>query len=192
MAHSSPFTDAVVSEWDRLVKIGWDSEQGRQPPHEQIEGWKVLYASSFIEEKWCVSAPDAGLIASLGVMIALQESRFEDAVMLAQQYLAHPNALEADKNTWEHMSIYLGFSQILCGRFEEGIDTLDRLLQATDHGRRGRANMIRYHLLWALHDLGEEFPPDPRLSGFIERLLRVMKGQKRKARLVSAAKCTAI
>lgn len=183
MAHQSPFTKEISDEWHRLVfEIEPRRSAEREPKAEQVEGWRRLYARTVEEGRWLVSADDAGLVASLGITIALRQRRFADAAQLAYGFLEHPGAAEGDKVTWATMSIRHGIALILSDRMEEGIGQLQNILNDRRYVRPKPESMIRPELLMLLDELGSDSPVDARLARFASKLFAVLPGHERKAK----------
>ena len=186
MGHKSPFTKEIHGEWDRLLHIEPWPRATREPPTEQVEGWRTLYSRTFSGTAWTVSAADASLVASMGYTIAWRPRRYEDAAALAELYLGHPNAdLTYDLS---HFAVELGRAWILCGRIDEGVARLVAELEGPFLPKASRRNMVRLALGCVLEDLEPTQPPDPRVTAFVGLLLTDWPGNKRKARKALACK----
>jgi hypothetical protein len=191
VAHQSPFSDDVHREWERLVfrVKELSGPEDREPPPERVEGWRRLYERTFRDGEWLVSSPDASLVASLGVTIALRQRRFEDALVLARQYLDHPEAESDDRITRQGMMVRAAMAELLTGRTDEGIGRLlDVLRSEPRNGSQSGRLDIRVDLYWVLQELGWEEPADPRLVRFVGRLLQGWRGKSDKAPLAAACR----
>jgi len=189
MPHKKPPSETYL-EWERLVfQVGYGCENpGREPVLEQVEGWKSLYVNTYQNGHWTISEDDAVLVAMLGWTIAMRQVRFNDAVVVARQFFAHPNATGTDEIHWHEMIVNLGLAQVLAGQVEEGIQQLqDSIARRRKFPLTYCLALIRGRFTWVLEDLGRDKKPDPRIAMFITEILGQSRGQTRKARLAEQA-----
>jgi len=168
----SPYSDRVYVEWERLVfpttPLSLLEKEAR---------WAALYKSCVLEGAWSVAINDASLVASLGITLALQSGRFEEAVGLADFYLQHSDAGSEFDCSWDEIRTRLGVSMILSGRMEEGLATLDAVLSSGHHKLELRTYILRDDLLALLQELGPEEVADGQIKAFVSRLLMKWPGQ---------------
>jgi len=183
MDHVSPFSKEIGDEWDRLVFHTEPFPAGdNPPPQEQVDGWKALYEKAAPGGQWIVSAPDAGLVASLGVSIAHREGRYADAVTICRHFLAHPDEVE-DDHYGERCRMDLGLNLYLSGHQEEGSQVLSDLLKG---GIPLGFRSYLYHIIEVSST--EEAAPDPIIADLVAEFLRTFNRHRSKARLSRSAK----
>jgi hypothetical protein len=180
MAHKSPFDQRIYDEWEILISYTEPLQQEEKERH-----WRKLYDSCFTGEAWAVGIDDAGLVAYLGVQLALQGKRYTQAIHIALEYLDHPDI--GNKNAaWDEMRTWLGFARILAGEMDGGIALLDQVIQAGRHPAQTRRHIVRNEFLSFLATVGPEAMADEAVKALASRLLVGWRGQKRKARIALA------
>ena len=189
MAHEPLSPDAIFREWERLLLLEPGHREMREPKVEQVEGWKALPRRTYSGGVWLISAPEAALVASLGISIALRQARYADAIAVAGEYLDHPEASRADEDTQintNHISVRLASALIMAGRIEEGIDRFASELSGPGLSQAYRKNVVRLEIFAPLRDLGEDEVADRRTCAFTASLIRGLQGQHAKARKATA------
>jgi len=169
----SPFTEEIYRDWEKLIQGKERTlDDGRQPHPDQIIGWQALYEKATNNGEWRVPAPDAYLVASLGITLALQEFRFEDAAKLAKSYLDHPEA-EGHAINWGTTSTRLGIALLLAGQTEDGVKQLKAVFaDERQPFTQSKHLSIRNDLVPTLSDLGLDKKAHPSLAEFILDLLQ--------------------
>lgn len=173
MPRKSPFTDAIVSAWDKLVL-----EKGAKLSlNERIAGWEELDDLCKQDGVWVVGFQDACLVGMLGVTLAFERKEWALARHHAKVLLQHKDALN-DKNRreWESAKLYETSAALLCGEVEEGIAGATGLLDQTS-GRARRS--LLYHLHGVLSETTSDSIIDPKLSEYAETLIGGFPGSKR-------------
>ncbi|MCH7903307.1 MAG: hypothetical protein IH944_01925 [Armatimonadetes bacterium] len=170
--HKSPFSEAVYKEWESLA-----FPKGELDPDEARRRWANLYRRTRSNNAWTVNSYDAGLVASRGARLAIEDKRWADAAKLCTEFLAHPDA-GADDVTHDHHFVLLGCMTILLGDATTGAKMLlDPLYQE----KRPRLYFLelRACLLSMLGELDDVSPPNPTITNLVSVTIRQFRDKKR-------------
>ncbi|MEQ1823620.1 MAG: hypothetical protein ABL949_14005 [Fimbriimonadaceae bacterium] len=135
MAHKSPFTEEIYQEWDQLVL-----EKGHRLTYaEKRQRWQILYEQTYKDERWIVGCYDVGLVASLGLSLALEGKEYVFARDLCRSVLALPCDEEVQR---VHFLVREGTAGILAGDVEQSVESWQLLLCNNPTNRTLRVQML--------------------------------------------------
>ncbi len=180
MAHKSPFTQEIYDAWDKLVL----DNGAKLNFAERYQGWQELHAICFQNGKWIVGFDDAGLVALLGYTLAMEKKDWQNARLLANQYLSHPEANRYPNDP--HLSNAHGIeiaAGILCGDIAISTDKCLCLVDAKAFGRWSKTFLLTSirHLASVLYELSPSAELDSNLRTYAFELIKRFPGFKKRA-----------